>query len=217
MKIEDLYHYVLPELPDCPDEMLRQAFAFTAIDFCRYTKVWNEIADAVRLIDNTSEYDIDYPSGALAETVDSVWCGPTEMRSVTMSAINDVMPDWQTARSTEPRYYNATGDWGTIRVYPTPGRVSELDSVPTITLRGVFIPKATATDLPNFLTDRYLECLTSGVKSRLMLQPKQKWSDAQLGAYYQGRYNELRGDVLNVVLSDRVPGVTRVRPVRFGG
>ena len=217
MKIDELYPYVLAELPDCPDEMLRQSFAFTAMDLCRQTHIWNEIADAAILVDGIADYDIDYPSGTIAETVTSVWCGPREMRAKTMSAMNDVLPDWQTATSTHPIYYNSTADWGSISVYPTPRGLAQLGIKPSITLRGVFIPKATATDLPNFLTDRYLECLCAGVKGRLMLQPNQKWSNPQIGAFYKGEYERMRGDVRVFVLAERVPGVTRVRPIRFGG
>lgn len=213
MNIEDLYPYVLPEVPDCPDETIRHAVVFTAIDFCQKTHAWNEIADAVTLTDGEPNYDIDYPSGAIAETVLEVWCGGRQLRPISMSELGTYLPDWQTATANEPIFYNAPADWGSIRVYPTPAESRGA----TITLRGVFIPKLTATALPNFLADRFLDCLLSGVKGRLMLQPRQKWSDPQLGAAHNQRYLELRADARITVLSERVPGITRVRPVAFGG
>lgn len=217
MNLEDLYPFVLPDLPDCPDETLRQAFVLTLLDFCQTTHAWNEIADAARLSDGVATYDIDYPSGALAHTVSAVWCGAIELHPASMSRISDVLPDWQTAKSNEPRYYNATGDWGSITVYPTPWRPNDLVQLPSITLRGVFIPRLTATTIPDFIAQRWLECICSGVKSRLMLQRNQKWSDEKLGAYHKGQYEELRTDARITVLAERVPGITTVRPVRFGG
>lgn len=217
MKIEDFYPYVLPELPDCPDETLRQAVVRTAIDFFRHTHAWSEIADAVRLEEGVSEYDIDYPSGAIAETVGGVWCGTQELIPKTISELNDALPGWQTARSNRPVFYNATGDWGTIRLYPTPHGVSSMSPAPTLTLRGVFIPRLNATDLPNWMGDRFLDCIEAGVKGRLMMQPNQKWSQPQLGAAHHANYLELRADARITVLAERVPGVTRVRPVAFGG
>ena len=217
MKIEDLYPYVLADLPGCPDETLRQAFVMTAIDFCQKTHAWNEIADAVQLVDGVSDYDIDYHSGAIAETVLGVWCGNQELVPKTISELNDELPDWETAVSTRPLYYNSPADWGSIRVFPRPSGLADLLPRPTITLRGVFIPRMTATDLPNFMADRFLDCITAGVRGRLMMQPRKTWTDAQLGAYFKGQYEELRTDARITVLADRVPGVTRVRPVRFGG
>lgn len=217
MKIEDLYPYVVPDLPGCPDETLRQAFVLTAIDFCQKTLVWNEIADAVQLVDGVSDYDIDYPSGAIAQTVTGVWCGEMELIPKSISELNDEIPNWRAATSNRPRYYNSPADWGSIRVYPIPSGIAEATPRPTITLRGTFLPKLSATELPNFMAERFLDCLTSGVKGRLMLQPRQTWTDAQLGAYHKGQYEELRTDARITVLADRVPGVTRVRPVRFGG
>lgn len=217
MNIEDLYPFVLPELPDCPDATLRQAFVLTLLDFCQRTHAWNEIADAVRLVDGVAEYDIDYPSGATPETVSEVWCGPQELRPATMSRLSDELPDWQTATSTRPVYYNATGDWGAIQVYPKPAGVSQLATPPTLRLRGVFLPRLDTTTIPDFIAQRWLECITAGVKSRLMLQPSKVWSNEKLGAYHKGQYEELRGEARIVVLSERVPGTTTVRPVRFGG
>ena len=217
MKIEDLYHFVLPDMPGCPDEELRKAFVLTAIDFARETQSWNEIADAVRLSDGEANYDIDYPSGAQAETVTEVWSGAYELHPITMSALPDHLPDWQTATAIRPLYYNAPADWGSIRVFPTPANQTALPSPVTITLRGVFLPKITATDLPNYMADRYLDCILHGVKSRLMLQPRKTWTDAQLSIVHATQYERLRNDVRIAVLSDRVPGVTCVRPVRFGG
>lgn len=213
MNIEDLYPYLLPEVPDCPDETLRHAVVLTAIDFCKETQAWNEIADAVTLVDGTADYDIDYPTGSVAATVLGVWCDGKEMRPATQSVLDDNMPDWRTATSNRPIYYNAPADWGSIRVYPTPAESRGA----TLTLRGVFIPKLSATALPNFMAEQFLDCLLAGTKSRLMLQPRQKWTDAQLAMAHKQTYLELRADARITVLSERVPGITRVRPVAFGG
>lgn len=212
MNIEDFYRFVLPELPDCSDQQVGAKLVSKALDFCRETKLWNEIADAVRLVDGVSTYDIDYPSGARALTVTEVWCGNRRLTALPVSQLDVMLPDWQTVTSSEPTYYNAPADWGSITVYPTP-----MGATASIRLRGVFIPKLNATVLPNFLFDYYQDALEAGVKGDLMLMPNQRWSNPELGQFYKAEYEKARTNARIDGMADRVPGITRVRPARFGG
>lgn len=211
MNIEDLYPYITPELPDCPSEMLRQALVQTAIDLCKETLVWNEIADAVKLSDGLDEYDIDYPSGARPLTAPTVWLGPHQLVAISMEQLSVYLPDWQTSRSNEPRFYNISTDFDVIKVFPRP-----LNPTGSLRMKGAFIPRLNAVVLPDFLADYYLDAITAGAKARLMLKPNQKWTSEQTGAFYQGEYLRLRTDARIDAIANRVPGITQVKPVRFG-
>lgn len=211
MKLDDFFEYILPEVIGCPDPTLRSAVRLAAIDFCRETLAWTEIQDPLALIDGEPNYDIDVPTGAFAYTVRDVWLGNRRLTPKTMAAMQDAMPQWATASSNEPIYYNAAIERGQIRVFPTPA-----NSTGSLVIRTAYVPTIACTTLPDFLGQRHLDVIASGAKSRLMLIPGQPWSNPQQGAYYQTRFPD--GVIASRIeeAHDRVPGTITVRPRAFG-
>lgn len=211
MKIEDFYRYVSPELPGCPEETMRQAIVLAARDFCARTHAWTEVLEPIVLADGVSEYDYEAPFGASALTAIGVWLNGNELRSASLDQLDFLLPGWQTATGSEPRYYNAAFNTSSIRVFPTP--VSPTGS---IVMRLAFEPKMASTSLPDVLLEDNNEAIAAGAKARLMVQPNKQWSNAPLGAFYGKAFEDAAINERINVLHDRVPGVTRVRPRRFG-
>lgn len=211
MKVDDLLQHIRLELPGVMDLIISQAIVNTAMDFCTRTLVWDEVQDPILLVDNISQYDMDAPSGARVLTIGKVWMATHELRAITLHELPQYLPAWQSATDPVPRFYNAAHDWRAITVYPTPlGANGAL-----LTLRAQYAPKVTATTLPDFLPERFLDALLSGARARLMSQAGVPWENQPLAAYHKGLYEGAIVDARITQIHDRVPSGLTVQPRRF--
>lgn len=211
MQLSAFYPYVLPEVQGCPDPMLAQAVRSAVFEFCRETLAWTELQDAVPLVDGVADYELNVPSGAFALTVRDVWVGARRLTPVTLRALGQAMPDWQTARGSEPSHYNSAAERGVIRVFPMP-----LYATAALTMRVAYAPTATATTAPDFLGQRHMEAMAAGAKARLLLIPGMSWSNPALGAHYRTVFE---GEIFQARIEeayDRTPGSLSIRPRSFG-
>ena len=210
--IADIVHYVRLETPGVMDEIIVQTMAAVAMDFCTRTSVWDEIQDPVALIDGLSDYDMEPPSRqARVLTISQVWVSGQTLESITMTQLPNVLPNWQSATAPLPRYYNAARDWKAITVFPTPRDAERA----LMTFRAQYAPTRTATTLPDFLLERYLDALVSGTKARLMTQVNVPWSNPANGMYQAGLYEQAVTNARIDQLHERTPGVLRVAPRKF--
>lgn len=212
MKPDVLLPYILPEVPDAPNTLVKQAIMRTANDFCWETGVWNEIQDPITVTDGVNEYDIDTPSGAQVVTVKSIWMVNRELVPVTMERLQEVIPNWQEATGSDPAYYNSPNDWSTVRIYPIPMGAN----LAKMTMRVVYTPDQFGTTLPNFLVDKFLDEILAGAKARLMQMPGKKWSNPELALFNQGFYTDAITKAKVFIAHDKVAGSARVRPVKYG-
>ncbi len=211
MKLDDFFPFVLTEVIGCPNPTLRSAILLTAVDFCSRSHAWIEFSDPIVLEENTKEYDLDAPTGSFAQTVRDVWLGSRRLHPITMSELQRVMPDWPTAQSNEPIYYNLAAQRGVLSVYPTPINLTGQ----ALVCRTVFVPTMAATTLPDFLGQDQLEVISAGAKSRLMAMPNVQWSNPSLASYYRTLFENGVTDARIEEAHDRVPGSITVAPRAF--
>lgn len=212
MKLEALLFYVLPDVPGAPDVTVKQALLLSTIEFCVQTHAWDEIQDPIALEDGVNEYDIDVLQGSRVVAIKNIWAANRELRPVTMTELQQLVPNWQTATGSFPSYYNAPDDLGSFRVYPIPVDANGAE----ITLRATYAPTLTATSVPDAVLNRYLEPIISGAKHRLMVAPGKGWSNSELALYHKQQFDEgvIRAKI--DILHDKTQGSVRVKPVRFG-
>lgn len=213
MKVDDFLKFVLPDVPGCPDELVRQAVMFTANRFCVDTQCIDAISDPVQLEEGVQDYDMDIMPGLQAITIKSVWTPTRELTPVTMSELNRMLPNWQVATNSEPSFYNMVKGFGKLTVYPIPAAPLGSD----MTFHAVYAPNQFGTVVPDALVDFYLDTITAGAKARLMITPGQAWSNAQMAVANQSLYDAGVVSAKIDVMHNRVPGSIRVRPLRFGG
>lgn len=212
MNVEDFYPLIASELPDCPDETMRQKVIQTLQEFCRQTHAWKELQEQIPIIDGINEYEFDVPQHALPLAIKGVWVNGMELHPKTMGALALAMPDWQDAESNMPALYNAPDEWGLIKVYPRPRNSNGA----RMSIRAALAPKLSATTIPDSIAERYSEALEAGSKWRLMVMPNQKWSNPETGDYYSGIYRNEIDKARIEQLHEKVQGTMTVRPVRFG-
>lgn len=210
MLISDFTKYLVPELQGCPDEMLRVAVVQSARTLCQKAHVWRELQDPIELRDGQREYEPDAPSGARIVLIDEVFCGAVKLHAAPLNELSWRLPDWQTARGTSPAYYTGANDWGVINVYPLP-----TDPTESLTIRAEYEPIISATQLPDFLLQRYEDEISAGVKYRCMAMPGTPWSSPSLADYWRVKFDELVSNAAIKMIHERNAGTLRVRPRRF--
>jgi hypothetical protein len=211
MLIDDLCRFVRIETPGVLDEIIVQAIAGAASEFCDRARVWDEICTPIALVDGVGQYSATPPTDARTLSIVNVWVADQELLPITLDALAMVMPNWQSAQGSAPRYYNAVRDWGAITVFPRP-------AAPTgaLTFRAQYAPKPTSTTLPDFLADRFHDALIAGAKARLFSQINVTWSNPAMAGYHQQIFNDAVERARIEQLHSRVPSTLRVQPVRFG-
>jgi hypothetical protein len=208
----DLLPYILPEVPGAPDTLVKQAIMRSANEFCREAGVWNEIQDPLIVLDNINEYEIDTPTGAQLVTIKSIWMVNRELVPVTMERLQELIPNWQEAKGSDPAYYNAANDYTSFRIYPIPYGANKAK----MTVRAVYTPNQFGTFLPQFLVDIYLDEILAGAKFRLMSMPGKAWSNGELALLNKAMFDDGITKAKVFEAHDKVAGSPRVRPVRFG-
>lgn len=212
MTPDQLLPYLLPEVPGVPDSLAIQAIMRTANDFCWETGVWSEIQDPISVIDNINEYDLEAPTGGQIVTIKSIWMVNRELVPVTMERLQELIPNWQEAKGSDPAYYNSATDYATVRIYPIPLGANKAK----MTIRAQYAPDQFGTYLPPFLVDKFLDEILAGAKARLMQMPGKSWTNPALAGANQAYYNEGITKAKVFTAHDKVAGSPRVRPVRYG-
>ena len=211
MNLDDFLPHLLPDLPGCPDSIVKQQLLFAVIEFCQETHAWNEIQDPIQVRERVNEIDVDTPTGARIVAVKDVWASSRKLRPVTMPQLFELIPNWQIAEGSEPTYYNASTDYRTMRIFPIPIDVNDS----TLTLRVAYAPKMDATSIPDELAIKYWDALIGGAKARLMVIPGKAWTNSQMSAYNRGIFNDGILKAKISALHDRVEGSLSVRPHPF--
>ena len=212
MNLDYFLPYLLIELPGVSDPLLKQALVRAAIDFCQRSQVWQEVAEPIVLVDGQSDYDIDAPVGAQVYLLRDAWVGAQPLRPLTLQRQQLELAQDPSQSSTVPTHFRSSADRQSLTVYPVP-------KLPTASLRvkACFVPKASATVLPDLLGDRYLMAVCAGVKSALMAIPGQAWSNPALSAYYHSQFDDGVLAARMEVLYDGAPsGQLTVPPRQFG-
>lgn len=212
MKVDDFFAFVLPDVPGCPDPTLRQAIVMAAVDFCRDSMSWSEYLDPIALRDGVQDYDLDAPSQAYVHLVRDVYLGARRLRPVTMAQLQVELPDWRNTSGNEPSYYNTSADRNALRVFPMPANTTGQQLV----VRACFMPKPTATLLPDFLGQRFMGVIADGAKSRLMLMSGKPWTNEKLGIDLRNKFADGVTEARINETHDRVQGSIRATPRPFG-
>jgi hypothetical protein len=211
MNTSDLIHFLAPELPGCPDAVIKQHLVQAAIEFCTETLAWQEIQEPTIVVDRQNLLDVDAPRDARIVTVRDIWANSRKLRPVTMAQLFEAIPNWQTAQGSEPTYYNASADWRSISIFPIPVEANRAK----LTMRVAYTPTLTATTLPDEICTKYLDGLTGGTKARLMVMPGKTWTNTQMAIVYRTQFTDQMLKAKIDDLHDRVQGSLSVRPHPF--
>lgn len=176
--LEELFPYVLPEVPAAPEQMVLQAASMAAIEFCKYTGVWHSEQNITPL-EATPSYALAKPdASALLARVHLARYGSLPLYILSKEGLETLDPEWS-GKQGAPSAVVPNLD-GSITLYMEPNAaVAALSTKVRIT--AVWQPIAGTLTLEDTILDRYYDGLALGTKVRLFSQVGQPWSvDAPL-------------------------------------
>lgn len=191
---------VLPEVPNCPDQVAINAIRSAAIEFCQKTRVWRTSFGPLSLVANTSSYPVAVPANTELVTViqaavlsNGSWSdiyGPYSEETMDMD-----IATWRedTTASLPNRYLN---DVNNIKVYPIPTQnyASSLKGI--MSLR----PTRASTGGDDILYNDWLDAIASGAKSKLQANLTATWRNPELSAHHKNIFDSGKAQAIAKIM-----------------
>jgi len=173
----DIFPYVMPYLPGCPQPTAEIHIKLAAIEFCRRTLCWQKTLDPVisNGIDNLVDLETD-PSTQIVK-IKSVSVGGSDW-SLTDSSVGLAL-----IRSGSQESFCFTQDNLTLQVQPV--QVAGVEIVVDVALA----PSITANSIPNEISNAYVQDIAKGAVDSLTRLPNTEWSDVAVSQMYQQMFN----------------------------
>jgi hypothetical protein len=167
------------QLPGCPSPTIARAVLNAAIDFCQRTHAWNAALSAATVTDDDFPYTVPAPDDAEMYRVLSVLVAGIAIESIDVDTL-DMGGEWRSLVGTPSHWLME--DNARLRVYPLPAAPVALS------IRASFRPTRSALVLPDFLASEHIEAIQAGALSRLLMIPRQEWTDMNLGAAHNAKF-----------------------------
>lgn len=178
--------FVLPDVPQCPAPLCVDAIRAAATEFLQITRFWHvaTLAQAVAAATTPRNVPITIPGGGKAWA--PIWVNwhpassTTDMVELTSKSSQDMdalVPNWRASLDTRstPAYYTMRGE-ASLVLGPWPAADGTVD------YDFSFVPTASSTGCIDDLFDLFYETVAIGAIARLLMKPKQPWSDMNEGS-----------------------------------
>lgn len=182
MKIDSMLKWLLPLVPGCPDMTALAYYKRALREFCEETYLYQIDVDPIELQGGIATYDLDVDTGFEVATIISAFIGQW---AIVPLAPHQVRPTWASI----PRRY-VQWDGTTVTLYPTPSE----DGVDPLVLRVALAPLLSATDMDDGFADEYGEVIAAGAAYRLMMMPKQPFTDLAGSLTYKAEFKSAIGN-----------------------
>jgi hypothetical protein len=191
--VTDFYDYIIIDIPGIALTLAEQEIMNAAIDFFVDSKVWTEELVPIDIVSGTHSYGIAPadPSGSRVVDIMSAFIvGSTgELDPATKAFLDAQFQDWKTTGTGVPKYYFSDVDRQTIRLVKTPSDSQTGGLEVLVSLA----PKRTATSIPDFILERWIDAITHRAKWRLFQMRKKPWSDPNLALFHNMQYESMVG------------------------
>jgi hypothetical protein len=204
-KLSDFYPYVLPDVPACPEITADVALSASLIEFCEKSLIVQRNHDPITVILNTTDYDLEPPTGQLVVKVMRAWYKNTKLEpiapdNVEAATVYNTLFSEASVTKAEPRQF-LQKDERTITVYPVPKETV----ANALTLRVALKPTRKATTFDDVLFEDYAEGVAYGAKYRLLSMSNKPWTNGPAAANSLTLFNA----AVNVARSRAARGNTR--------
>lgn len=173
---------VRPWAPGVPDPTAHTAIRNACIEFCERTRLW-KYEDDYDVTEAECNDGIFTPDGTDLYDIETVLFDGEKLEPKSTIDLDWLEKGWRTGDlgSGRPRYYTQI-DQDTLRIVPAYAGHLYL----CLRLK----PSQTATDIPDFIAQRYRELIGWGALGRILTIPGQSFSNPELGAFYAARFTE---------------------------
>ena len=176
----DLFRWILPSAPSCPDPVAETHIIAAARDFCRATRCWRE-KDDVEITGEEDEVLCVPPAASLFEIEEAYFDG----RKLERVAFLDAELD----RCCMPSQIS--------QIQPNSVAVAPRGRCGTLSISMFLMPAQDADILPEFLFDQFGEIIAQGALSTILLVPNQPFSNGALATYNAGLFADAKARYFN--------------------
>lgn len=212
--MRDYLPLVMPHVPGCPEIMAERAVRSAIIEFCERTRCWRYIWD-VEMTHNGRAV-LPFPFATVHEFETASW-GDREA-PLTPTQFSDIDPTLRAmtpASGGVPVYITQVED-NTVAVYPPADGTLHVTMFLKPMPDQMFVAHQFAIadyydQAPGFIFRQNAECIAHGAIARLMLTPKQEFTDLKLGQYHAEKFEAGITDKFshNMTGQQRAPRRTR--------
>jgi hypothetical protein len=186
---ESLWPSIMPETPGAPEALILRVMKDLVIEMCRETEMFKEELAAMDIVANRATYNLVPSWDATIQALDWVKVSgqklPEEQYELTQDMILTFRTNW------------------------IPATAKTAGLLVKVTL----LPNYDHEQIDPVLLNRYHEGIVAGTKGRLMIMPKKKWSDPQLGMLYMQKFDEVKAQAIrHKFTGQKNQGQLRVRP-----
>lgn len=187
--LTDLYEGVLPELPKAPKGLVLLNIRNVLREFFHRSMAYEHVLPLQNVEDGKTDYELD-----------------SDIEETEIDAVMKVEQDG--SELTPATHYTVSVD-KTMLVLETEPDADSTDGLEiTVSLKTL----RTATKVETRLFDDWHEVWESGVKAKMMLQPRKPWTDQAMGLEYHRQYWEGIRAATHERLRNRVNRTITLRP-----
>jgi len=214
--LSQFFPYVVPYVPGCPDPVVEQAIRSVCIDFSNRTHLVQTLTPQDVVL-NQQDYSITIPTDQVLSKVtgvyyEDVWLPPSSIEAVRSGVILRGSVGSAVVQTGKPKtYFQKTPNGATISLYPIPAEAITLG----LAIRAAFAPSRTATVIPDYLYQYWLEEISAGVVARLCAMPGQPYSNPGIAGEMRVTYNNAVRDAGIEARTGQVAAASRVQPRAF--
>lgn len=183
-----------------PQAVAENAVRRTAIDLCEQAGVWTFDFTFIQQV-NVPDYPLLIPPDTRVVCMDWVKIGS-----------HTYYPYPNTSRCRCGAFEISMPNAKTILLQPTPWPDCELVYV---TVRLWLTPTQEACELPEILWQEYSECIATGAAAKLLMMPKQDWTNQGLAQKMYGLYIAYKTQAKNKRVQQRTTGPLMMRGSYF--
>lgn len=200
----EFYDHVLPDVPDCNPAMADIALRHSVRQFCEGSLAWHEWRGPLNTAAAINEYEFEI---ATSEEVVKLLGATLNDLPLTVRSFNDLPMNWKVSPGVSEGI--VTEDRRTYFVVPA--RASGMKVKTWVALK----PSLKATGVTDAIFSQYVEQISMGAKSRLMMSPKKPYTDMNLGALLALNFKEAITETAIKVAKSFSRTPRRVKPMFF--
>jgi len=206
---DEFIKYVLPSCPGATDLMIERAAKEAVIELCQDAKPLRRELDAVTLVKNCYEYELDAPAHHSIVSIEYMSYEGKNLDPVTLKLLEQRTGDWRTDTAKEPKFYFRYKS-DTVWLVPVPSQ----NQANAVRVGVVLKPSRNSTTFDDELFEDFFDAILNNILHRLYRIPGKDWSDDRKAAEYYALYEK---DVDRIRAEARriTGGVTPV--VEYGG
>lgn len=207
--LEDFLPFVMPFARGASEPAAMREIRGAAIEFCRKTKVWQEMLQPIDITAQITEVELPIPEDSEVERIETVFYHSTPIDPCAEDQLAITYGIKPTSTGV-PRTYIQRIDQSELILAPIPS-VSEVDA---LHVRVSLYPTQDAEELPEALFKRYASEIAHGALSCLHLY-QESWANKGVAADRRGLFDGAIGSVTSRVAKSNVRSRRRTTPQYF--